>query len=92
MSTRQTVRFLSGILAMSVVAGIVFWLGNHEPNLCGPAGSIGLLSAVIGPLLSVWCAIRVRQWALFGTVVLSLPPAAIWLWVFYVHLLYGVRQ
>lgn len=91
MSTPQVVGFLGGLVATSVVAAIVFWFGRHESSVRGVSGSLGTVAAVLNLGASLWSALRVRQWALAGMVVLSFPPAAIWVWVFYLHIVHPIR-
>jgi len=81
-SAAHIVRLVSALVGISLLAATVGWFGRHEPIASGPAAGVGVLTAITSIGVSLWCALRIRQWPLVGMVVLSCLPVAIWLWLF----------
>jgi hypothetical protein len=72
---------IGALLGTSWLAAIAFWLGRDEPGVRGPAGAIGVLTAILSLGVSLWCSIRIRRWSLVGMVVLSCLATATWSWL-----------
>ena len=83
-SQEKILRFAVVCIVVSSVAVMAFIPFRHGTYIIrGPAGGVGIMSALIGGTVAGWFAIRTRDRKLTTAALLSLLPLAFWAWVIY---------
>lgn len=82
-SQEKILRFAVGCVVVSSVAAVVFLLFREVASVRGPAGGLGIMSALVGSSVAGWFAFRSRDRRLTVAALVSALPIAFWSWVLY---------
>lgn len=82
-SAEKILHFAVGCVVVSLVTAVVFLLFREAASVRGPAGGLGIMSALVGSSVAGWFAFRARDRKLTAVALASALPLAFWSWVLY---------